>query len=158
MSGLRGTIHDRRDAEALQRLAGERGPRASAAVLQQQAVALEGIIAASLANLEATRVVLAEAQQELVDLQQDQGNLSGRLTTAENSIIALSGSLSTLSSDLTALDGTVGALRTAAGAVSVPALASADVTLPPDETEHNALRADVVALRQAVLDLKGAVS
>lgn len=165
MSGLRGTIHDRRETEALQRLAGERGGRPSAAVLQRQAEALEAIIAASLRNLDATQAVLTEAQQELEVVQQDQGNLAGRLTAAEGDITALSSSLSTLSGDLTALSedltalaGTVSALRAAAAAVSVPALASADITDPPDETDYNDLRADVAALRQAVLDLKGAVS
>ena len=172
MSGLRGTIHDRRETEALQRLSGERGPRAASAVLQQQAKVLERIIAASLANLEGTREVLAAAQQELATLQQDQGNLSGRLSTAESDITSLSGDITSLSGDFTslsgdvgdlsgdlsALSGEVGSLRTAAGAVIVPALTSADVSAPPDETEYNDLRADVTALRQAVLDLQGAVS
>lgn len=126
-------------------------------------------LTARIGNAEDNLVIL---EDDLIALQGDVSALDGRIQTLQGQADDIEGQLgqaqqqiTTVTGDLTNLQDTVkgvrdmiSGIRTRVGAVSVPNLSSSTVAAPPTAAEYNALQGDVAAMRQALIDLKGAIT
>ncbi len=126
---------------------------------------------------------LTEVQALIASVTKQAKVLQGQLTTAEEAIVALQGNVSTLQGDVITLDAALAAAQAtlaalladvaglttaisnvpaheaalvALGAVAVPGVSAAAVGAPPTAAEHNAVVADLTALRAALADIVGA--
>lgn len=163
----------RRLKESIEILAGMRGSKDQAAVRRAELGRLQNALVDFNNTAEAiAKAISAELNASITALQGKDGQHDQQIKALQDADVAtgkrLDGVDTTtgkLRTDLDALSGKVTAnakivtdTKTAAGAVTVPAMTSADATAAPTAAQYNALRADVTALRKAVLDLQKAIS
>lgn len=106
------------------------------AALQLEVTALDG------------RIQTLQTQADGIELQ---------LTDAQGQITAVTGDLTSLQTTVNGVRDMLNGIRTRVGAVDIPSLTSSAVAAPPTAGDYNALRNDVAAMRQALLDLKSAI-
>ena len=120
----------RRMKETLEVLAGQRGNSLQAAVRQQDLGRIRELLADFETNAQAlAKAIAAELSASIVALQ---------ATTSQNSE-AITG------------------IRTRTGNVALPTMTAPSATTAPTMAQYNALRSDVLALRQAIGEIRTAI-
>jgi chromosome segregation ATPase len=116
-------------------------------------------------NLQILEDELAELQQEvsaldtrIQSLQEQADGIEQQLAEAQGQITAVTGDLTTLQTTVTGVRDTLNGIRTRVGAVNIPGLASSDIGAAPTASDYNTLRADVANLRQALVNIKTAIT
>lgn len=102
-------------------------------------------------DLDQTKAGLEAAQGTLTALQSSLSSVQDAIAAAQSAIDTLDQSGAAVAQDLLTL-------KTATAAVTIPDMASDDVVAAPTAAEHNLLRADVVAMRDALTAMRAAVS
>lgn len=163
----------RRLKEQVEVLAGVRGSSGEAAVRRNQLGRVQELLADFDSKAaEIARSIASELSASISALQAKDGThdtqikalqdavkaLQDRATALENSAKALRDDLTTTNGTVTANAKVVTDTKAAVKKVTVPALASADVTAAPTAAQYNTLRADVAAMRKALLDIQTAAS
>lgn len=181
-------VEFRKLKEAVEVLNGDRGDkdRSQSAIRRVQIKEVEKFIAdvkesASVIrkNLEALVVEVVDAQQEILELTARISNTEQNLQILEDDLTALDGRIQTLQGqadgiesqlaeaqdqldaitlDVTAISTTLSNIRTGVAAVGILPLTSSNLSLPPSASDYNALRDDVVNLRQALVSIKAAIT
>lgn len=165
--------------EKVEILFGQRGDKRMAAMRAGDAIDLREFIAAlrkgtadvqrdlkdaeasleTLANsLSTTQSNLADTNSALASAQSTLGTLAGNVASLQADIETAQDAIDTLGDSGALISARVDDIQSAVGAVPVPTLTSADAAAAPTMGEHNALRADVVALTSALASLISAIS
>lgn len=126
------------------------------------AVETQAALAASLAttqdDLATTNSALAAAQDALTALDASLTSISGDVATLETAITTAQDAIDALGDSGATIAADVADIRAGAAAVTIDAATASTVAAPPTAAEHNALLADVDALRVALTAIKAAVA
>jgi chromosome segregation ATPase len=158
--------------EKVEVLNGDRGDSSKQAMRRGEVTDLQNFIAQLRKGetdiqraLKKAQTDLATAQQQITDLdtevstaEQSITDLNQQIAAAQSAITAAQAAITALGANGAAIAGTVSNLQDAVAAITIPALTSASVSLPPTAADFNSLRDDVVAIHGALQDMKTAIA
>lgn len=108
-------------------------------------------------DLAALQLEVNALDGRIQSLQTQADGIEQQLIEAQNQITTVTGDLSSLQTTVNSVRDTLNGIRSRVSAVNIPGLSSGEVAAPPTAAEYNALRSDVAALRQAMVELKTAI-
>jgi len=151
-------IEAQRTRETVETLAGRRGNPLDHAFTRRDVADLTTLIASLRTGTGILESRISSAIASVTALSLDISGVSLSIAAATDELTEIQTGLSGAAVQLAAVQASVDAIQATAAAVSVPAIASAAIAAAPTQAEFNLAVADLTNLRQALADLKGAVS